>query len=499
MSVAETGPPRFPTSGSESVRWVPFADARETHSAAVFLFGDRGYKVKKPVNLGFLDFSDRDRRLAVCRRELELNRRIAPDVYLGVAELSVPGGGPAEPVLVMRRMPDDRRLSRLALGSEELDDDLRRLAHLLAGFHGRAHSDARIAQAGTRDALASRWDASFGQVRPFHDTVLHDIATLEIEALTRDYLAGREPLFDARIRAGAVVDGHGDLTADDIFLLEDGARVLDCLEFDDALRYVDRIDDAAFLAMDLERLGRPELARRFLDWYDELSGDHPPPSLVHHYLAYRAFVRVKVACLQHEQGSPAAAGTARLLAGITLDHLRAGTVRMVLVGGEPGTGKTTLTGQLADRLGMTRISSDRIRKELSGVSAETSLAGPIGEGAYSSGSTARTYAEVLRRAETLLANGESVVLDATWSAAEHRALARAVAERTHSRLTELRCRLAADQADARIAARIGESDADAAVAAAIRARFAPWPEAVEVDTAGHGDGPADLAERVVTE
>lgn len=477
--------------------WTPFAEARETHSAAVFLFGDRAYKVKKQVDLGFLDFSTRERREQACHDELNLNARLAPDVYLGLTELPDPVTGQAEPVIVMRRMPDDRRLASLVHHGAPLDDQLRRLAHLIAGFHGRSTTSAEISAAGTRDALAGRWGSSFRQVRPFHGSVLHGEHAREVEELVGAYLAGRQALFESRIHQGAIVDGHGDLTAEDIFLLDDGPRVLDCLEFDPALRHVDRIDDAAFLAMDLERLGHPEEGRRFLDCYCELSGDHPPESLVHHYIAYRAFVRVKVSCLQHEQGVRGAATTAEWLLGITRDHLLRGQVRIVLVGGAPGTGKTTLAQGVADRLGMVSISSDRVRKELLGAPAERSLAAPFGHGAYSPEWTERTYAEMLRRAEALLAHGESVVLDATWADDSHRRWAAQVARRSHGALTAFVCEAPADVAARRIKARTSYSDADAEIATALRLRFGPWPDATVVDTSGETGRAIDLVERRV--
>ncbi len=167
-----------------------------------------------------------------------------------------------------------------------------------------------------------------------------------------------------------MVDGHGDLLAEDIFCLDDGPRVLDCLEFDDRLRYVDGLDDAAFLAMDLEQLGTPEAAAFFLAEYSEYSGDPTPASLRHHYVAYRAFVRAKVSLIQARQGAPGTETAARRLITAALRHLRASAVGLTLVGGLPGSGKSTLSGALADRLGVTLLSSDRLRKELAGIPAE---------------------------------------------------------------------------------------------------------------------------------
>ena len=165
---------------------------------------------------------------------------------------------------------------------------------------------------------------------------------VRVRRLVDAYLSGRAALFAARIDGGHVVDGHADLLADDIFCLPDGPALLDCLEFDDRLRYVDVIDDAAFLAMDLEYLGRPDLAEFFLDRYRELSGDDAPDSLRHFYVAYRAVVRAKVDCVRLTQGHPEAAADAQRHLAIAAEHLSRGAVRLVVVGGAPATGKTTV-------------------------------------------------------------------------------------------------------------------------------------------------------------
>ncbi|MFE9256982.1 AAA family ATPase [Streptomyces sp. NPDC006879] len=461
------------------------AELRETHTAVVFFVGDRAYKLKKPVDLGFLDYTTVQGRREACAQEVALNRRFAPDVYLGVGEVRVPHTAEPEPIVVMRRMPAERRLARLVREGAVVDDALRAVARLLATHHAHAARHADVDAQGTRDALASRWDASFGQVRSLaeDDRVREDVA--RIEQLALRYLAGREPLFDSRIAQGRIVDGHGDLLAEDIFCLDDGPRVLDCLEFDDHLRYVDGLDDAAFLAMDLEQLGAPESAAFFLAQYGEYSGDYAPPSLRHHYVAYRAFVRAKVCVIRAGQGAPAAAVAARRLIAATLGHLRASVVGLTVVGGLPGSGKSTLCGALADRLGVTLLSSDRLRKELAGIPVDQSAAAPYGEGLYTPEWTARTYATLLERATTLLSRGESVVLDASWSDSGQREAARHVAERTGAELVALHCQSPTDTTVARLRARAaGASDADVEVARAMAEREAAWPEAVRVDTSG---------------
>jgi aminoglycoside phosphotransferase family enzyme/predicted kinase len=466
-----------------------FVEACETHAAVVFLVGEFAYKLKKPVNLGFLDFGTRPRRQEACRREVELNRRFAPDVYLGVADIVGPDGEPCDHLVVMRRMPVGRRLSTLVRAGAPVLDHLRRLAHLLAAYHTTARRGPEISAEGSRDAILGRWSDSFDQVRPFHGSTLDDELAGEIERRTIEFLAGREALFNERIATGRIVDGHADLLADDIFCLDDGPRVLDCIEFDDRLRWLDGLDDAAFLAMDLEYLGAREYGTRFLDWYAEFAADPAPTSLRHHYLAYRAFVRAKVACLRHAQGDDTAAGEAANHAQLTAEHLRDGVVNLILVGGLPGTGKSTLAGRLADRLGGVLLSSDRVRKELAGITPEALAAAAYERGIYSPTSTERTYAELLTRAARLLERGESVILDAAWTRGAYRDLARDVAARTHSSLIELRCETTTAVADARLRHRHHDpSDADEHIARTLAAHADPWPQATAIRTDSTPDG-----------
>ncbi len=472
------------TDGTGGAR-VPPAAVCETHVAVVFFAGDRAYKLKKPVDVGFLDFTTAAARRRACERELELNRRFAPDVYLGLAEVRLPGREETEPLVVMRRMPAERRLSTLVRDRVPVDDVLDRIARLLAARHAREPRRPEVDAEGTRDALGERWEASFAQVAalPAARDAAGEIA--ETQRLVRRYLSGRRRLFDTRIKEGRIVDGHGDLLAEDVFCLPDGPRVLDCLEFDDRLRYVDGLDDAAFLAMDLERLGAPEPAGYFLARYAEYSGDPAPPSLLHHYVAYRAFVRAKVAFIKAGQGAPGAAAEARQLTRIALRHLRTSAVTLVLAGGLPGSGKSTLSGALADRLGLTLLSSDRVRKELAGIPPEQPAPAAFGQGLYTPEWTGRTYATLLDRAAALLSCGESVVLDATWTAAEHRRAAALTAERAGAELVALRCEVPGELAAARLEERTGgPSDADREVAAALARRQQAWPEAAVINTSG---------------
>lgn len=458
-----------------------YAETRETHSAVVFLVGDRAYKLKKPVDLGFLDFTTRTRRLEVLRQELALNRRLAPDVYLGISDVLDVDGGPLDHLLVMRRMPEQRRLAHLVRTGADVGGHLAALAHLVATFHAHSPRSPEVDVSGTREALRARWESNLAGVQPFVGTRLDASVVDSVRLLVERYLAGRGCLFDDRIRRSAIVDGHGDLLAEDIFCLSDGPRVLDCIEFDDRLRHLDRIDDIACLAMDLERLGSPESAEGLVATYLTLTADTAPSSLLHHYIAYRAFMRAKVACLPHGRDTASSSSPAQLV-DLAHRHLREGRVSLVLVGGPPGTGKSTLASGLADALGWTVLSSDRVRKELAGLPADTHAPAAVRQGIYTPQWTEHTYRELLHRAESLLSMGETVVLDATWGDTGTRALAAELAHRTSSDLTQLRCDLPQEMAAQRIAGRDSASDADPVVAAALRAEFEEWPEAARIDT-----------------
>jgi aminoglycoside phosphotransferase family enzyme/predicted kinase len=477
------------------------AEMRETHISLVVMVGDRVYKLKKPVRLDFVDLSTREARERICRREVELNRRLAPDVYLGVADVVGPDGKVCDHLVVMRRMPNSRRLSTLVRSGAGVDDDVRKIARLVASFHSRAETAPEIASAGRVEALRGKWEATFATVEPFAGSVLARDVEEHVRRLARRYLDGRAALFERRIADGKVIDGHGDLLADDIFCLEDSPRILDCVEFDDELRYGDVLADVSFLAMDLERIGAADLGARFLAWYRELAAETYPSTLAHHYVAFRAHIRAMVACLRAGQGDDGAAGEARRLLEIARDHLERGQIALVLVGGLPGTGKSTLAAGLADRFGWNVLRSDEIRKDLAGVAHTDRKEAAFREDLYSPEATVTTYREMLERARRLLELGEPVVLDASWTDARQRASAAAVARETSSEHVEIECVAPADVAAERLGSRtrIGAdvSDATPEVAAAMRAAADPWPGVASIVTTAPPHVTLDQAETMV--
>lgn len=474
---------------------IPAADVRETHSAIVLLCGDRAYKIKKPVNLGFLDFSTPARRTAACRRELTLNRRMAPDVYLEVLDVLDGRGQVRDSVLVMRRMPEDRRLATLVRQGADVTGAMRQLAKQIAAFHSTARTNTEISAAGSPTALGERWRSNITGLRELSPSRVPTVAVDEVETLAAAYLAGRRSLFEDRARDGWVRDGHGDLLADDIFLLPQGAQVLDCLDFDDGLRWMDVVDDLASLVMDLERLGAAEVAWQLVHDYHEFSGAVEPKSLSHHYVAYRAVMRAKVAAIRESTTagpvSDAAALQAGALVALGLRHLRAGLPRLVLLGGAPASGKSTVAELLGSRLPAAVLSADRTRKELAGLDPVEHHPEPFGKGLYSAAHTAAVYDALAARARFIVDHGETVVVDASFSTAQQRELFQHIALDLATPLVELECTAPKEVLAARLRDRDHEpsrySDADLVIGSKLAAQREPWPSAVALRTSTSED------------
>jgi len=473
----------------------------ETHVSVLLFLGERVFKLRKPLRFDFADFSTPSARAEDCRREVELNGRLAPDVYLGVAEV-VLGGRVLEHCVVMRRLPAERSLAHLARCEPETvwDVELAKVALTLADFHARADRSEEISSAASIEVVARQFEANVKETARFVGRVLDAASHRDVVDGVRHFLAGRAPLFSSRISAGQVCDGHGDLQADDIYCLEDGPRILDCLEFDDLLRYGDVAADLAFLAMDLERLGSPSAAVGVVRYYEAAAATTLPASLLHFYIALRAYVRVKVACLRLEQGDPGAGGEAASLLEMARHHLAQGRVRLVLVGGLPGSGKSTLAAALGHALGATVLRSDELRRDTAGPDEEDGAA-TFGRGRYTAERTRVLYDRLIGAAREHLGLGHSVILDASWIDLTHRGWARALATECSADLTELHCTAPAPVTEARIAQRLGEatdpSEATVDVARSMARIEAPWPSATAIDTSRAADMAQEQALQVI--
>ncbi len=441
---------------------VPRVEHRQTHVSHLFFAGDFVYKVKKPVNLGFLDFSTLDKRRAAAVAELELNRRVAPEVYLDVAAVHrEPDGGlsfnaPAlveEVAVVMKRLPEEQRLSSLVALGDARPEMMQDLGRLIADFHRRAASTPQIARFGSLETVRHNWSENFEQTEPFIGRTLSRetwaTCKTEIERFMRAYA----DLFEQRIAQGWIRDCHGDLQTDDIFIdpKTGAAQVLDCIEFNERFRYSDTLADAAFLSMDLRYRSAPDLAESFLEAYFRHSSDDRIPTLLRFYESYRAYVRGKVRSFVIDQPGPsreekaAAADEARRFFDLSLVDARRLRPRLVLLAGLMGTGKTRQAEELGRRAGVRVWHSDVLRKRLAGLDPEEERRVPFGADIYSPEWTEKTYDALIEEARKELARGNSVILDASWSRAHQRARARRAAEEREALFAVIEC-FATDEA-----------------------------------------------------
>jgi aminoglycoside phosphotransferase family enzyme/predicted kinase len=473
----------------------------QTHISCVFLAGERVYKVKKPVDFGFLDYSTARKRAYWCRRETELNRRLAPGVYLGVEKIYRRGGRfslrpPGKVVdyaVVMKRLPEGRLLSSLMEKGRATVAQARRIARLVASFHAGAPP---AAAANSRlGVLRKNLDENFRQTEPYIGRTVSRADYSVVYDYNRHFLRERPFLLRKRIAEGRIRDGHGDLHAEHI-CLTDPIVIYDCLEFSSRLRQTDVAAEIAFLYMDLLHHRHPNLARAFAEEYIGVTGDWEIRLLLSFYACYRAVVREKVESMRFaDRHVPASQRREARRRATRYFHLardlarRDWRSRLVAVGGLPGTGKSTLARLWAERLGAASLSSDAVRKELAGIRPGRRSPAGWREGIYTPLWTKRTYGEMMARAERLLRAGKSVVVDATFARRAERRLAAAAARRTGARYVTVECRCPEKLVRRRLAERKAResslSDADWSIYRRAKGEYSsPRRETVRVDTAG---------------
>jgi hypothetical protein len=425
----------------------------ETHISWVVLAGPYAYKMKKPVDLGFLDFTTVQRRLADCRAEVRLNRRLCRDVYRGILwlverdgalRLGSPGH-PIEPLVWMRRLPADGMLTTL-LERRAADATLmRRIARRLALFHARAATGRGVDQYGRLATVRGNWAENSTQTARFIGRTISSDTFAAINARVERFLVEHPRVFEQRVAAGRIRDGHGDFHAGSI--CTDGPHLyfFDCLEFSDRFRCADVAAEVAFLAMDLDHYGRADLADAFVDAYSAASGDREMLCLLDFYRGYRAYVRGKVLGFRLDEPTLSVTTAAQIAAeaeayfDLARSYLEPIQPGLIVVMGLPGSGKTTLARALAGRLGLVHLASDAIRKELAGLPAGASCEEAFREGLYTSSMTRRTYAAMRARAAAAVRRGRGVVLDATYGVPRQRTAVRALAARLDCPLTVLVC------------------------------------------------------------
>jgi aminoglycoside phosphotransferase family enzyme/predicted kinase len=449
-------------------------DHVQTHISHVFLAGSYVYKLKKAVRFAFLDFSTPALRRRFCVEEVRLNRRLCPAIYLDVLPVTRAAAGrlrlggrgrTVEHVVQMRRLPADRMLPALLAAGTVTRDMLDALARTLAAFHTEAPTGPEISAYGDPEALRARWEEEMRGTAPFAGQLL----AAEDHELLADFgptfIRRHETLLRARLQHGRIREGHGDLHAEhvcfvdapvpsgtDLPPLPPGTYVFDCIEFSQAFRCNDVASEIAFLAMDLDSLGHPQLARHFVGAYVDASGDAVVPALLPFYACYRAGVRGKVEGLKSREAEvedadrEAAARRARRHFDLAGRYAWAvGGPALIACCGLAGSGKTTLARELAAATGWVRLGSDDIRK--GNAARQPPAVVPYGADVYSDAGREAVYRILCAEAEAALADDRGVVVDATFIRAAHRRQLAAVAARRRCPLVFVDCQ--ADEASIR--------------------------------------------------
>jgi hypothetical protein len=496
----------------------------QTHISHVFIASPYVYKLKKAVRFPFLDFSTAELRRRFCDEELRLNRRLCPEVYLGVLSVTRDGAeqyrlaGPGQVVdnlVWMRELPSDRMLGPLLKAQRVTHPMMRDLARLVAAFHAGAASGPQVDAYATPDALRARWHAEVGANSGF---VGHLLAAEDQEVLADfgpAFIAAHEELLRARLGSGRIREGHGDLHAGNICHVAQalpavdshpsvppGFQIFDCIEFSPELRCNDVASEIAFLTMDLEYLGQPDLGQTFLHAYEAAAGDTALRELLPYYASYRAYVRGKVEGLKSTQGEVDAAERARASelarAHFALASRQAWSERgpvLIACTGLSGSGKTALAELLGAATGFIRLSSDEMRKRRAGLDSHRPAPEGVAAKLYTPEARHDTYAALRETAAELLRAGRGVVVDATFTRRAERDAVASLARRQGCRYVFLECVASETQIRARLEARdrvpgatsVAHSDARFATyleQRASREAIAPDEPVLSIDTGG---------------
>ena len=423
----------------------------ETHISWVLLTGEYAYKIKKPMNFGFLDFTGLDQREHFCNEELRLNQRLTDDLYLdvlpitGSAEAPQLGGAgaPIEFALRMRQFPQSNMLSTLQANGELTASHIDQMARQIAEFHQQTPKVAAEQPFGTPDSVMAPVEQNFEQIRPF----LSDKADLQqldnLQAWARSSFDRLHGLFEARKRDGFIRECHGDIHLGNATVIDGKVVIFDCIEFNEPFRMTDVWADTGFLAMDLEDRGLKCLARRFVSQYLELTGDYQGLELLNFYKAYRALVRAKVALFSMPADADGVQRattlrTYRNYAKLAESYSAIPSRLLAITHGVSAVGKSHVSMRLVEALGAIRVRSDVERKRLFGEQL-AQAAGQLQGGIYAEDASAATYQRLHQLADVILRAGFPVVLDATYLKREQRQAAASVANQTGVPLLILDC------------------------------------------------------------
>lgn len=430
-------------------------EQRETHISKVFLVGEYAYKVKKPVDLGFLDFTTLEKRGHFCRQEVILNRRLTHNIYIDVIPITLNGdryclgglGAPVEYSVKMRRLTDEESMSSMLKNRAVKEHHLEALALLLVDFYNRASKCEDMDCSEVWEKVRENCEENFIQTEGFTGEVLDERIFQIVRSAMRSFLFRKKPLFDNRVKWGKIRDCHGDLKTGHIYFTEDrDIQIIDCIEFNERFRFQDIASDLAFLAMDIDSEGSFDLSSILLHHYVHHADDPGIFILLDFYKCYRALVRCKVNCfcldgnvIEKIEQEKIKADAKKYLALAYSYALKFARPKIFVVCGMQASGKSTIARELSDFLGIERLSSDLIRKELSGMAPHQSCVSLFGEGIYSNSMTQLTYGRMLMKAQDIIEEGNSVILDATFTKRHLRDKALLLAKDMHAAILFVEC------------------------------------------------------------
>ena len=411
----------------------------ETHISWVILTGDFAYKIKKPVDFGFLDFSTMEKRHSFCLQELELNRRLAPALYLDVVSINgtadkprISGNGSVfEYSVKMKQFPQsaqlDNKLAAGELGLVHMDA----IAHMVADFHQTTDVADGAMDYGNNDSVYQPVEENFRQINEHLDTEHYTVKLKTLSQWSKSELTNQQTVFMQRKADGFIRQCHGDMHLRNLVWLNNKPMAFDCIEFNPKLSWIDVISEIAFLIMDLQHRQQAQLANRFLNSYLEVTGDYAGLSVLPFYLCYRALVRAKVNSLRLDQQNITENERQQTLTEfesyleLATSYVKQSTPKLIITRGLSASGKSTVSQQLLDTLGAIRIRSDVERKRLFGINSTKRVSsdktpGEIDSGIYSSQASLQTYNKLAELASDIICAGYSVIVDAAFLKHEQR-------------------------------------------------------------------------------
>ena len=438
----------------------------ETHISYVFIAGDMVYKVKKPVDFGFLDFTSLEKRKEFCNQEVVLNRRLAPEAYLGVVPICEDRSGQlalgegrgrtVEYAVKMIRLPQDRMLKALLYARKAGVADIEAIAAKVADFHAQAATGGEIDEMGKIETVRFNCEENFEQTKKYIGLAV----TREKYDFVRDYVSAfmtrEKALFEKRILEHRIRDCHGDLHLEHICMVN-GIVIFDCIEFNERFRYSDTASEVAFLAMDLDYNGYSEYAKSFVAAYIRASGDHDLIRLLDFYRCYRAYVRAKVISFRLDEPDMTGASRRAVSAAASRYYdlalgyaARPQRPLLILTAGLMGTGKSALAKNLATLLDAKVIRSDVLRKEMLHIAPSERRYEDFGDGIYSERISEETYAQALSMAEERLAGKQNAIIDASYKRRKEREKAKEAASRIGADFVVIECVCPEDEIKSRL-------------------------------------------------